>query len=338
MRIWLHIGGEKTGSTSIQHAFAKKREALKAERVLYPQALGERSHLKLYCFASEGPADEIKGQLGLRGKNDVPKFRESVERELRAEVERSRPDVLVISNEHSSSRLFRASEVERLHRLLSSLSAQVTVVFYARPQWDLLTSAYSTYVKEGGTAEFGLPDEAEFDAKYNYRRILELWASAFGHGNIVVRPYIAEALVGGDVVADFCQLAGISSIGAGLPRHNTGLSVPALEFLRRFNRLVPRTVDYQFNPLRGNIGHLLERYRPEEKLVPDANLVRQIVEWSEPANRWVSESYLKGAPLFEAPTVSPAAASPRGLMLDQAFQVFAYLWQLKQKQIINAKR
>lgn len=338
MRIWLHIGGEKTGSTSIQHAFAKKREQLKTQQILYPQSLGERSHLKLYCFASDGPFDEIKGQLGLRSEADVANFRRTLERDLRSEIERHAPDVLVISNEHSSSRLVTSSEIARVYDLLSRFSPQITVVFYARPQWELLTSAYSTYVKEGGVQPFGMPAPDELGAKYNYRRILELWASHFGAENIVVRPYDSESLCSRDVISDFCGLAGLPAVGDSISRHNTALSVPALEFLRRFNRLVPRTIDFQFNPLRGNIGHLLERYKPEQKLMADPNLVQKLWDWSEPINSWVSEQFLDGVPLFAPPQKEEAPLSIQNFTLDQAFQVFAYLWQLKQKQIINAKR
>jgi hypothetical protein len=211
-------------------------------------------------------------------------------------------------------------------------------VFYARPQWELLTSAYSTYVKEGGIQPFGMPGPDELEAKYNYRRILELWAAHFGTENIVVRPYGSGTLVSQDVVLDFCGLAGLPAVGDSMPRHNTALSVPALEFLRRFNRLVPRTIDFQFNPLRGNIGHLLERYKPEQKLVADSNLVRKLWDWSEPINSWVSQQFLEGTPLFAPPQTEEDPLPLQNFTLDQAFQVFAYLWQLKQKQIINAKR
>ncbi|HSC18770.1 MAG TPA: hypothetical protein VLC74_07635 [Rhizomicrobium sp.] len=338
MEIWVHIGGEKTGSTSIQHAFAKKREELKADRILYPQSLGERSHLKLYCFASDGPFDELKGQLGVRSEAEVESFRRVLERDLRSEIERHVPEVLVISNEHSSSRLFRPSEVGRVYDLLSSFSRQIKIVFYARPQWELLLSAYSTHIKEGGTHPFGMPGPHELEAKYNYRRILELWAARFGAKNIVVRPYASESPVSRDVVSDFCGVADLPAVGESIPRHNTGLSVPALEFLRRFNRLVPRTIDFQFNPLRGNIGHLLERYKPEQKLTADSKLVRKLWDWSEPINSWVSEQFLGGAPLFAPPKTGENPLPVQNFTLDQAFQVFAYLWQLKQKQIINAKR
>jgi hypothetical protein len=67
--------------------------------------------------------------------------------------------------------------------------------------------------------------------------------------------------------------------------------------------------------------------------------VQKICAWSEPINCWVSENFLGGAPLFAPPASSSSPPAPNpGLTLDPAFQVFAYLWQLKQKQIINTRR
>jgi hypothetical protein len=277
----LHIGAEKTGSTTVQVALSKSRDQLLRNGVLYPRAFGEANHVALYCFASEGPMDELKGQLGLRTENDRVEFRRRMREALEAEISSGRRlHMILFSNEHSSSRLRKRDELERIKTLLSPFVQTFRVILYIRPQWHLAASLYSTYVKTGGTKPFHFPDSAVLSSKFDYRRVIMLWRSVFGENAVIVRRFQRTALRGSDVLEDFIDAAGLPNDIERVVPQNVRLCAAGTEFLRLFNSRVPRTIDFKFNELRGNIQGLLESYNSGRAFVPDPEVIDRIRNWS----------------------------------------------------------
>jgi hypothetical protein len=204
----LHIGSEKTGTTSLQSTLAANRERLLAGGILYPRSLGERIHARTYAYASEGPQDEIKTQCGLVGPESLAAYRLGLESQLADEIDYAKPKRLIVSNEHLSSRLLSTSEVTRLRRLLSVHCRSIKVVVYLRAQGDAHRSAYSTYIKTGGTDAFHPPSAQLLRDRYLYDMMLRRWENVFGSDNMDVRLYDPPAFLEGDIVQDFADLFG----------------------------------------------------------------------------------------------------------------------------------
>ena len=61
MKLILHIGTAKTGTTTLQHWFASNRESLQAQGIYYPKSLGKVNHRALSIFAMnpERPDDSF---------------------------------------------------------------------------------------------------------------------------------------------------------------------------------------------------------------------------------------------------------------------------------------
>ncbi len=53
--IYLHIGTEKTGSTTLQAVSGINRRTLMNHGIFYPRTPGERNHIKLALFAANEP-------------------------------------------------------------------------------------------------------------------------------------------------------------------------------------------------------------------------------------------------------------------------------------------
>lgn len=334
-RALLHIGLEKTGSTSIQFALARSRERLAAAGRLYPRSAGRFSHVKLYSYASQGPLDEIKGQLGLRGPAETAAFRAELERALTEEVERSGAREVLLSNEHCSSRLLQAEELARLKALIGRFAGEIRVLLYLRPQWDLLASHYSTYVKTGGTRPLAFPDEKALAGKYDFRAVIERWQAVFGAEAVTVRRYVPEDAADGDTLDDFAATAGIKGLLERGETRNAALSAEAVAFLLRFNQAVPRTLDHRYNELRGNIEGLLEGYEEGTEFRAPPALAAAMRDRSRAGNDWVAERFFGGSPLFEEPAFAEAETAPAVPELDMetAFRLFAQAWGEKQRQV-----
>src|SRR5947208_827712 len=128
---WLHIGIEKTGTTSIQEFLALNREALLEKGFLYPVAPGRSNHIGLACFALEDEKhDSIRRTLGIATQAQLARYRSRLLVQTDKEIEASTASFLIFSNEHLSSRLRTHSEVHRLKLFCDRIAARTIVVVY----------------------------------------------------------------------------------------------------------------------------------------------------------------------------------------------------------------
>ena len=338
----LHIGSEKTGTTSLQATFAANRERLLAKGILYPRSLGEKIHARAYAYASEGPQDEIKTQCGLSGPGSVEAYRRVLEEQLADEVASATPRKIIVSNEHFSSRLLSISEISRVERLLSVHCRSIKVVVYLRAQGDAHRSAYSTYVKTGGTQAFHLPSASLMRDRYFYDVMLQRWEKVFGPDNMDVRLFALEEFPDGDILLDFANLLdGLipSSELARESQKNVSLDMFTLAFLREMNRYVPYKSGDQLSALRGNLVDLVERFASGSPFEGDAEIIEAIDTAVEESNEAVRRRYFpqRPAPLF-AKMIRSTIVSPPPEISDEAVRLMAYLWQAKQTQVLQLKR
>lgn len=135
-RLVLHIGGHRTGSTSIQAALYASREKLLAQGILYP---------------STGLSDVAHHSLarGIRG-SDSPRLFNSMLDELRREVAASKCSTVIISSEEMVHPYELSSE--RITTLFSVFES-VRVVCFLRHQAPLLESGYKFEVLWDASAQ-----------------------------------------------------------------------------------------------------------------------------------------------------------------------------------------
>jgi hypothetical protein len=323
VKVLLHIGSEKTGTTSIQHWAAANRAALAARGILYPAAPGERpnprsqpNHVGLALAVSErARRPDLLGMLGLADPAAAAAYAARMERRLAEEIAAAGCATLLLSNEHLSSRLRDEAEVAALRALLERAAGAVTewrIVLYHRRQDEMIQSIHAMRVLHGATEPFR-PAARPDDPRLDPRRILANYARVFGEASVTVRVFDRARLVGGDAVADLMSLLGVDPRGPGFsppPRANVSLGGAALELLRLMNAHLPATRDGQPNPARAALVAALRRLPPEPRaaLAPrpalDAFLARYADVNAEIARRWLRRG--DGA-LFEA--VGEAEAS-----------------------------
>src|ERR1043165_5358722 len=95
-RAFLHIGVEKTGTTTIQAFMAKNRQALTKKGVLYPRAPGNENHVGLTIYAADNPQHlfDLLPFANLKPDADLDAFREQMLAELKDGVKRSECETL----------------------------------------------------------------------------------------------------------------------------------------------------------------------------------------------------------------------------------------------------
>ena len=338
MQVVLHIGAEKTGTSTLQQWCDTNRIPLRRRGWLYPECLGEPGHARLACYATrDRPQIDLLKSEGLFDAATRGAFRASLPGILAEEIAASGRTRILVSNEHLSSRLTEAHEVQAIKSLIEAACREPVewlVLYYVRRQDEMLVSLYSTAIKSGDTAPFHLP-EGLADPRLNPLLPLELWAGVFGHAAIVVRVFERSALAGGDVVRDMMALLGIAdaadrNVFAPVADSNQRLGAQTLEFLRRINTHISAFDASSVNADHRRLVRALE-LMPDHDSAPLATpeALARFVERFDAVNAEVARRYL-GRPdgrLFTPVAGGASHAAPPAFNPEKAVAIAAYLWR-----------
>ncbi|HVV75000.1 MAG TPA: hypothetical protein VHC43_03115 [Mycobacteriales bacterium] len=227
----VHIGFDKTGTTSLQGAFHSDRERLREHGVLYPG--NERYH------KSAGIAiTNARGNTG-----DAP-VTMGAWRDLVSEVKAARSSRVFVSSEW----LCRATD-EQARLVVRGLGGdRVRVVATLRPLSKILPSAWQQYVKDGyvGDYESWLRDTLStttpgpptpwFWIRHRHDVVLQRWAKLVGSSNVT-----AIVVDSRDHDLLFRQFEALLALPAGFlvakpeSASNASLTWPEAELLRQVN-------------------------------------------------------------------------------------------------------
>ena len=192
-QIILHIGAAKCGSTAIQDFLGLNSVRLRNHGIMVPSidmtvdGPIHGNHILIFEDVITNPDSEIFIQ------NKIIKVIESMDEESCSKI--------IISAENISNK-------PSVIQFLARRDLDIAVVFYVRRQDDLIISAWH---------QWGLKIFDSFSDYLNnavgdlgdWNRTIESLETAFGRSRIRVRPFRRDRLLGGDVVADFCDTAGI---------------------------------------------------------------------------------------------------------------------------------
>lgn len=196
MRLILHIGAAKCGSSAIQAYLSLNRANLLNNGILSPD-------LEL------GLDSEFKGQqiwqiekiAALENRVDVLT---DVLEKLRAHMIQVGLHTLIISAENISNRPDLAAVFQK-----AATGFETQIVFYVRRQDDYLISAWQQWdLKEESTLEQILDGQRARNLDWN--AIISPWADSFGDGNVIIRAFRRDKLTDNDAVQDFFWSLGLS--------------------------------------------------------------------------------------------------------------------------------
>jgi len=343
LHCWLHIGTQKTGTTSLQHCLSANRERLLDQNFLYPTSPGGVNHVGITAYSrNEEKIDLIRKRCGIASSDEVTAYRRRLNEELNREIEQWRPSAVILSNEHLSARVRSSVEIRRVEDLCRSFADRVTVVVYLRNQVDYLVSWYNTLVKGGNSKAFDSLGVRRIERQVDYARMLAPWARVFGVENMQVRRFDAGDMKDGDIVEDFASVVGFETKELErTDRLNQSLDVEALEFLRRFNSHFPRVKGEGGNPERaGVVEALLARQGGEGFRMSRAKAL-EIEERFRESNCEVNEKYFgsRHDPLFPPSlSVHPDDHPGNVLSVDASVRICAALWREQRKNGVAVPR
>ena len=292
-QVILHIGGEKTGTTTLQRFLTRNASRLQRDGYCYPCEANDIcfenfAHFPVAACLIHNGSDFVSEQ----SRRNLPFILEALERAVSATKQS-----VVLSCEHFSSRL---TDVGQLKTLRDALPADlIKVIFYIREQCDLALSSWSTAIRSGSRNAFDVNDITPKTRYYNHLETIKLWGSVFWELNLVVREYNRAQLVGGDIREDFSSLLGIQSARLVFEKdENQALDAQRLRVLRYINEALPGFGGTESEWKRTqNVIYVLSKYIPRgealQTLISDEE--RSLIKSRfVDVNREISERYFDG--------------------------------------------
>ncbi|GAA0741966.1 sulfotransferase domain-containing protein [Ideonella azotifigens] len=183
--IILHIGLNKTGTSSIQDFMNMNAAKLLRHGMCYPTT------------GRDGTAHHALSRWIKVNKDDPAALESEMVKSLRKEIEGTR--ITVLSSEDFHTLTDRG--VEMMKEILKD--HRVKVVVYLREHLNYLASWYQQNVQ--GTHLSCAFDTFCYFNKKPLHAIVERWAAVFGKQHVSVRVYDRAQLLGGDIVQDFLE-------------------------------------------------------------------------------------------------------------------------------------
>lgn len=309
MRIIIHIGMNKTGSSAIQDFLCENDACLLKQGLLFPDSWRKcgRQHLEL----SDALGFQLNPKAGPNGQAGL----EAHLARLDSEIAKTDPQIVVISSEMFS----RNRSLDAVADFFSGYSPEILVYLRRHDHW--LASRYAQAVKTVRNPPWGNGIDAfiEFHKQRGTRRavhetyaaLVDSWANVFGAENVKVRPY--ENLQNSpDLITDFLDTIGADPDAKALrstgDRPNQGLSTEAcaqIEAVRR-GTMPEAEKDAQVKAVIANDKAVDGAPRGADTIEP--GLRRQLVEDNLEEYAYIARQYLGRGDgrLFLEPLPAPA--------------------------------
>jgi len=198
-KLVLHVGTEKTGTTSIQHMLWRNKENLLKSGAAYLECLGAGPNIKLTAACIE--YDELSPVLksvGIGSEKEHVEFKENLKAEICKEVECKQPNSIVISDEHINIHLKSIAELKMLMEYFPDYNVSKIIIFLRR-QDRFIESLVSESVKNLSLSDSAfdldtllediIPSNETLPCRLEYSGIISKFVKAFPDAEIVVEGY-----------------------------------------------------------------------------------------------------------------------------------------------------
>lgn len=219
--VYLHIGRGKTGTTALQRALARSRDALLQRGVYYPAAAGGGAGHGHDGF-SKAFIDEVPYYMRM------PPRPEAGAEAVRDEICGVQASAILISAEN-----LELANPGKVRQFFESIRPDFNfkVILFVRSQDELAEAEYNQLVKLGrSTQSFRHFSDVEFH--WDFLSLAEQWEAVFGTGSVSGHIYDAAHP---QVVAQLLDSLGLDGDGTGwleTERTNSSVGLRALTAIR----------------------------------------------------------------------------------------------------------
>ncbi|MEM8654703.1 MAG: hypothetical protein AAGF36_08140 [Pseudomonadota bacterium] len=307
MQCILHIGIEKTGTTTLQTWLYTNHDALRRQGIGLSRVLQHPNNRDMVAYFRTS-LDDFAKMARIADATQKAAYFKDFEANLDAEIARLSAQGLthmLFTSEHFHSRLLEPEDIASLHGYLVERFEAIQIVCYIREQSALRRSLYSTALKAEVTE--GLEDfHTEIDEGhfyYDFNSVLSRWANVFGSDALRVRIFDRNVMHKGDIRHDFLNVAlpfvAEQTLDFEIAYENKSLTHLESFVFRAINRWRPffRTGG-GIDPVNLSLKEAIRKV-PQLRIGTLRSALNTVIRSRfEASNAIVSERYFDGKPLF----------------------------------------
>lgn len=312
MKLVLHIGPPKTGTTVIQGVLFRHREALeKAGAYVFHDPIDPaRALATLYHQPSKPMVPALRAHFSSR--QEAMNWSQRAWARLQKQLKERKPRVVILSSEHFAT----LEEHGPFMRRLGKLFDEIEVIGYVRSPESLYCSAVDQFIRGGWRLnELSSPWDYQYPSVWRFKKYLQSVRAE----HVTARRFDRALLHEGDVVADLFYVMN-EKLGLDLPetddrgpaKVNSSLSGAAAAFLLMANETFIRLPDGEKTRDQKQVKArlaLVDKLRKSPLLadlpalkLPDDKL-KQVIMWQNRETLgWYNDSFFdKTGEAFEIP-------------------------------------
>ena len=304
MKLVLHIGMQKTGSSALQHFFHMNQEELRRRGIVYPR-LSEFSDIHFPGVSYHNCVSAFLGDFPSTFPSLGP---DGLER------------LLTYINNSESTVLLSAEDFSRILDLRELANAfarfRPRIVIYLREQTAWVESMYNQrnkilfernsdllFKKDVLTHQrlFEFLKVERYTPLLQYDKLLQRWSDVFEAENIIVRPFAKEEMIGGNLMTDFMASIGIDDIrGCTLPpRINENFANGWIKIFQEIDQACGREEARRImSSIEQQAAAEAINVTGPTNILPNAVRVKMKSDYAE-GNRFVARTYLNKETLFQ---------------------------------------
>ena len=341
----LHIGIEKTGTTSIQKFLEINYFDLKKQGITCPKSL---------CYSNSFNhrwAALIAYNAGRNDDNTKKVFSSKAERsfkvkqklnEFRNEFNSQPSNTWIISSEHLQSRLKTKDEIKKLRNIFSDLFDEIKILVYIRDPLEIAISWWSTRIKsEALLSQLPKPDNRYIQHLCNHKKTILQWGSIFKIENIIVGFYKEKDNSKEDIIFDFCKKLNIDISSLKIPKfyENKKLSLLGMKYKLSFNKNSKKlNLDHENDYLLFLSKKILNYTSNDKFFYPNNKQIREYENAFKKSNEWVNDQFLLNEKNLSKYSLKKSVGKANNLKLsDSEERLFIIIFDLIKFLIDNSK-
>jgi hypothetical protein len=284
MRVaYIHVGSDKTGSTTLQKYFFDNRDKLlKNHSIYFPEPFEAGNHSYLASYFESSPSTYIHGHNLGRSDEQCRISDKKFFEVLQKNIASSSCSKLIISYEG-----FMWSSEEalyKIHQFLHHFFNKVVLICYARPPLSYAVSAYAQQIYSGI-----YPSEP---AITKWGEVLPRFWRVFGRENVILRCFSKNILKDGNIIPDFLRTIDLNTPldHSRLVHENTSMSEEGANLGKSIIRVLAQRKASLF-PIKfsNNFGKMLKQIKGLDVQL-DTTWVENLKKISAPHSKIVSEA------------------------------------------------
>ncbi|EPG0835728.1 hypothetical protein ACQ5KR_001383 [Campylobacter coli] len=309
MTAYVHIGTEKTGTTSIQEFLYINKSIIQKQNYFFAQSIGIKNHWDLaFLGYSLNKKDSYILNNSLWNFQAIKQHKKNIFSKIKDEVKFNHK--IIFSSELLQSRLTRKREIVKLYTFFKKIGfTNIKVICYIRDANEMLRSLLSEAIKWEEIDSFELKEEKEeyklgykknlfhFYHICNHKQTLQWWGEVFGKENLIVRLFDKNEFYQGDLLKDFIHSIGLEWDDEFIipPKQNESLDLLGIDLLRRINKFLPLFCNNARNIFRGDLHHFAVKHFTSKdshlKFQPPKEVVQSYIDYFEESNEWVRKEF-----------------------------------------------